>query len=163
MGREKITINQNDFPAWGKLVKSWATGMNYVDHEMTEADPVPSTQEIPPKWPRPTSFVEFWEQCRKARVGLIYDDGLNTPVPRDAGLGLAVTQGDGDVFVLRLPPRDILVTHEARILAGALYRLPTFYQRIFGAPIDPAQQDTKVKKMTLHAERIGDYTLSTCA
>ena len=41
MGRQKVTIGQNDFPTWGKLVKTWATGRNYVDHEMTEEDPVP--------------------------------------------------------------------------------------------------------------------------
>ena len=26
----------------------------------------------------------------------------------------------------------------------------------------PTQMDTKVKRMTIHAERVGEYTLNTC-
>jgi hypothetical protein len=163
MGRQKITIGANDYPAWGKLVKTWATGRNYVDHTMTEAAPVPTTEQMPPKFPKPRSFGEFWDLCALAQVGLVFDDGLNTPVPRDEGVGLVVIQGDADVFVLRLPPLEILLDHEGRFLAPASkYNLPNFYTRVFGGPPLPDQQDTKVKKMTLHAERVGEYTLNTC-
>jgi hypothetical protein len=163
MGRQKITIGQNDFAAWGKLVKTWATGKNYVDHVMTEANPVPTTEEMPPKFPKPKSFGEFVDQCVEAHVGLVFADGLDTPVLRTEGMGLIVMQGDEDVFVLRVPPRAILLDHERRVIDGKLYPLPPFYQRIFGVPSAPGEQDTTVKKMTIHAERIGDYTLNTCA
>jgi hypothetical protein len=163
MGRQKITIGPNDYPAWGKLVKTWATGRNYVDYVMTEANPVPTTEEMPPKYPKPRSFEQFWDLCVLAHVGLVFDDGSNTPVQRDEGIGLIVIQGDADVFVLRLPPQEILLEHEARILAGTTYQFPPFYAQIFGGPPLPGQYDTKVKKMTIHAERVGEYTLNTCA
>jgi hypothetical protein len=163
MPHEKITVGANDYAVWGKLVKTWATGRNYVDHVMTEANPVPTAEEQPPKYPKPRSFAEFWEQCRAAKVGLVYDDGNLTPVPQNAGVALAVVQGDTDVFLLRLPPEGILTSHERRIIDNGIYKLPSFYDRIFGAQLVPGQQATKVQRMTVHAERIGDYTLSTCA
>jgi hypothetical protein len=162
MGRQKITIGPGDFPAWGKLVKTWATGRNYVDHVMTETDPVPTTQEMPPKFPKPRSFEEFWDQCVQAGVGLIFDDGNNTPVKRAEGVGLIVIQGDADVFVLRLPPQEILLDHEGRFLLAATYQFPQFYTDAFGGPPQVSATDTKVKRMTLHADRVGEYTLNTC-
>ena len=162
MGRQKITIGPNDYPAWGKLVKTWPTGRNYVDHAMTEENPVPTTQEMPPKFPKPRSFGEFWDQCVGAHVGLVFDDGNNTPVPRDEGIGLIVIQGDADVFLLRLPPQEILLEHEARFITSATYKFPPFYASVFGGLPLPGQMDTKVKKMTIHAERVGEYTLNTC-
>ena len=169
MGRQKITIGPNDYPAWGKLVKTWATGRNYVDHAMTEENPVPTTQEMPPKFPKPRSFGEFWDQCGRAGVGLFFDDEKKTPVPRNDGIGLIVIQADADAYVLRLPPQEILLEHEGRFMAsGGEYKLPPFYGRIFGGPANPTmppnagEVDTKVKRMTIHAERVGEYTLNTC-
>jgi hypothetical protein len=162
MGRQKITIGPNDYPTWGKLVKTWATGRNYVDHNMTETDPVPTTQEMPPKYPKPRSFSEFWAQCAQAGIGLVFDDGNNTPVPQTEGIGLVVIQGDADVFLLRLPPQEILLDHEGRFLAAATYAFPKFYTDLYGGPPQQSQMDTKVKRMTIHAERVGEYTLNTC-
>jgi len=162
MGRQKVTIGQNDYLAWGKLVKTWATGRNYVDHVMTEENPVPTTQEMPPKFPKPRSFGEFWDQCGMAHVGLFFDDANNTPVPRDEGMGLIVIQGDGDVFVLRLPPQEILLEHEARFMSSGTYKLPPFYADLFGGQPLPEQTNDKTKKMKIHAERVGEYTLNTC-
>jgi len=162
MRRQKITIGRNDYPAWGKLVKTWATGQNYIDHVMTETDPVPTTEEQPLKYPKPRSFEEFWDQCAQARIGLVYDDGNYTPVLRDDGIGLIVLQGDADVFVLRLPPREILLEYEKRFLAGGTYEFPPFYSTVFGTEPLPSQYDTKVKRMTIHADRVGEYTLNTC-
>jgi hypothetical protein len=162
MGHPKITIGPNDYPAWGKLVKTWATGKNYVDFAMTEENPVPTTEEMPPQYPKPRSFGEFWDQCVKAHIGLVFDDGNNTPVPPDAGIGLIVIQGDADVFLLRLPPQEILLDHEKRFINAATYEFPRFYADIFGGQPLPGQYDTKVKRMTIHAERVGEYTLNTC-
>ena len=71
---QKITIGQNDYLTWGKLVKTWATGRNYVDHEMTEDKSCTHDGRIR-KYPKPRSFEEFWDQCRDAGVGLFFDDG----------------------------------------------------------------------------------------
>ena len=164
MGRSKITIGRDDYPQWGKLVKSWATGRNYVDYVPTEENPVPTALDMPPKYPKPKSFEEFWDQCQSAQVGLVFDDGNNTPVPRDEGMGLIVLQGDSDVFIARVPPEEILKEHEARLLLpNAIYPFPQFYTDIYGADPQQDKMDTKVKRMTIHAERVGEYTLNTCA
>jgi hypothetical protein len=157
----KITIRENDYLQWGNLVKSWATGRNYVDYKPTEENPVPTTQEMPPKYPKPKCFAEFWDQCDAAKVVLVFDDGNNTPVPRDAGIGLIVLQGDSDVFTLKLPADLTLREGEAKFLRGPTYPLPEYYSRLYGRYADPEQMDTKVKRMTIHAERVGEYTLNT--
>jgi len=162
MGRPKITIGRDDYAKWGKLVKTWATGRNYVDHAMSEENPVPTQKEMPPKFPRPTSFEDFVNQCRLAGVGLVFDDGSNTPVQPGDGVGLIVAQGDCDVFVLRLPPLEILLEYEARFIAGP-YPLPKFYLDLYdGTPPANDALDTKVEKMMFHAQRVGEYTLNTC-
>ena len=164
MGRPKIIVAPNDYERWGKLVKTWATGKNYVDYASSPQAPVPTTQEIPPKFPRPTSFAEFVDQCALAQVSIIFDDGKNTPVPRNEGMGLIVIQGDADVHVIRLPPVEKLLESEQRFLAqGATYKLPGFYSRIFGGvPEDPQAQASNLDRMKIHAERVGEYTLNTC-
>ncbi|MBV8697035.1 hypothetical protein [Bradyrhizobium sp.] len=149
-----MTIGPNDYPQWGKLVKSWATGRNYVDYQGSEENPVPTAPDN--KFQKPRSFEEFWDQCQWAQVDLFFDDANNTPVRRDVGIGLIVLQGDSDVFVLRLPPQEILLEHEARFLKGSTYQLPDFYAKI------PELMTTKVGRMTIHAERVGEYTLNTC-
>jgi hypothetical protein len=163
MGRQKITIGPNDFETWGKLVKTWATGMDYLGHVPTEDNPVPTSDEVAVNNPKPRTFPEFWDQCHDAQIGLIFDDGNNTPVPREEGIGLIVLQGDSDVFVLRLPPYEILLEHQARVLNAGGYRFAPFYQRVFGSPPQASQMATKVQRMTIHAERVGEYTLNTCA
>jgi hypothetical protein len=163
MGRPKIIVGPNDYEAWGKLVKTWATGKNYVDHPMTDANPVPTVEEVPPSYPKPRSFKEFVDQCVRAHVGLVFDDGLRTPVTGNEGMGFIAIQGDADVQVLRLPPYEKLIESEAKFMGGAAYQLPPFYGRIFGvAQPDPEQQKTAVQKMKIHAERVGEYTLNTC-
>jgi hypothetical protein len=142
MPHSKITIAPTDFAKWGKLVKTWATGRNYVNHQMTENDPVPTTPST--DFPKPRSFGEFFKQCNLAGVTLVF-----------------VLQGDSDVFVLRVPPQEILLEHEARFLAGP-YLFPPFYDDIYGVSPPASAMDTKVKKMTIHAQRVGEYTLNTC-
>jgi hypothetical protein len=43
---------------------------------------------------------------------------------------------------------------------GATYPLPPFYKRLFNG-IDPVIPESE--KFRVHAERIGDYTISNCA
>ena len=159
---QKITIGPTDYLTWGKLVKTWATGRNYVDHNSTEVDPVPTAQNGDAKYPKPKSFPEFFDQCRTAGVGLFYDDNNFTPVKRDDKVGLIVLQGDSNVFILRVPPQEILLEHEARFLAAPTYQFPQFYKDVYGVDPLPAQMATKVLRMNIHAQRVGEYTLNTC-
>jgi hypothetical protein len=155
-------INAKDSFAWGKLVKTWATGKNYVDHVATEQEPVPVHVEVPPTYPKPTSFEEFAEQAIRARAGLYFEDDKETPVAGDEDIGFALLQATYDMFVLRLPPKDLLEYSEENILATPGYELPGFYDRIYGTTVQQGQVATKIQRAQLHAERIGEYTMNSC-
>ncbi len=66
-----------------------------------------------------------------------------------------------DTIVVRLPPAFAIEDSEAKLSKpGATYPLPPFYKRLFNG-MDPAiPEDDRFK---VHAERIGDYTISLCA
>ncbi len=91
----RARINVTNHQNWGRLVKTWATGRNYVDHQPSEDTPNPSLVEGPLKYPKPTSFEDFVGQCKKAQVGLFFQDDVDNPagllhtsiwkVPRPAG------------------------------------------------------------------------------
>ena len=158
----RARINVTNHQNWGRLVKTWATGRNYVDHQPSENTPNPSLVEGPPKYPKPTSFEDFVGQCKKAQVGLFFQDDVDNPaVQGNEGMGFVVLQVTSETAVLRLPAKEKIEESEKWLIDGGTYKLPDFYTRVFGKYPDP--QDTKVKKMTLHAERVGEYTINTCA
>ena len=160
MAYPKINVRDNE--AWGKLVKTWATGRNYVDHHVTEEHPVPTSVESTPTYPKPTSFAEFAVQATRARVGLFFEDDDQTPVLGDEPIGFVVLQADSDTSLLKLPAKDKIEASEQDIMDGEQYALPQFYSRVFGRDVDPAQVRTKVQRLRLHAERVGEYTINTC-
>jgi len=161
-------INVRDIPhnheTWGKLVKTWATGMNYVRHQISDTIPFPTTVENPPEFPKPTSFPEFVAQCQAAGVQLFFDDGVNNPdVTGKEAMGLQIIVVPPDTAVVRLPPSDKIKESEARLLnVFATYPLPGFYERIHGTKPLPAQTGLPSQKAVLHAERVGEYTINTC-
>lgn len=147
--------------AWGKLVKTWATGMNYVDGKKTE--PAPADYA----WPK--TLAELAAQCTKAKVGLRWRDGK--PVTGKEPLPLVVFQQSSAMVVLKLPAADMLKASEDALAKGGAYPLPNFYDKMF-ASVDengkPTTRDAKrktLKKDALldtHAMRIGDYVLRIC-
>jgi hypothetical protein len=152
-------INVSDNEKWGRLVKTWATGKNYVRYNPTPADPFPTAVETPPEFPKPTSFKEFVAQCTKAGVTLLFEDGnLRPPVGEDEPMGLVVLQVTSDTSVLRLPAKDKIEESE-RFLINNDYLLPTFYRALFGKD---AQALSVEQKAVLHAQRVGEYTINTC-
>ena len=154
-------INVTNSEVWGRLVKTWATGRNYVDHRFSEEEPIPPTVEGSPRYPKPTSFEDFVAQCKRAGAGLYFEDGIENPeVTGEEGMGFLLVQVTSDTAVLRLPPKEKIEESERKLLGGSDYNLPGFYERVFGIRPDP--QDTSVKKMILHAERVGEYTINTC-
>jgi hypothetical protein len=160
-------INVKDIPPnhvnWGKLVKTWSTGMNYVRHKITDAAPFPTTLDVPPEFPRPTTFAEFVGQCQLAGVELFFDDGVQdldvTGTEND--MSFKLVEVPSNTAVVRVPPSDKIKESETRLLAGG-YKLPNFYQRIHETDVKPTQVDTPSKRAVLHAERIGEYTINTC-
>lgn len=161
---DRFRINITNHLAWGNLVKSWATGLNYVDYIPTEAAPLPpaAAPGTPLKWPRPTSFKDFATQAITAKAGLVFEDANQTPVTGDEGLGFLLVQGTLDMFVLKLPATEALQRSEQQLIGGEGYDLPDFYDRIYESHVKDNEVATKVQRMTLHAERIGEYTMNTC-
>jgi hypothetical protein len=149
---------------WGRLVKTWSTGMNYVRHLITDDAPFPTTVENPPEFPHPKTFREFVAQCQAAEVELFFDDGIDDrDVTGKETMGLQFIVVPADTAVVRLPPSDKIKESEDRLLKKfASYRLPGFYERIHGTLPKPEQTSTPSQKAVLHAERVGEYTINTC-
>lgn len=133
MDRVQIT---ND-TEWGLLVKTWATGKNYLEDARS--------------YPHPATLDEFIVQCRDAQVGLV------TPLP-DHIKSVMVIQASKEVLLIKLPPKEMVLDSE-KMLETKPYNLPPMYKAVFGT--DPNLPDLKAK-LKFHAERIGDYTLTIC-
>ena len=135
MAMDRLRVTNHE--AWGRLVKTWATGKNYVGDDN--------------EYPLPKTLDEFKEQLALAQVF------ANVP---EWARRVTFVSSDDDEIVVRLPPKVMIEDSEA-ILAqpGGTYPVPDFYKRIFKG-IDPVISDAD--KLRVHAERIGDYTVSVC-
>jgi hypothetical protein len=162
-------INVRDIPHnhenWGKLIKTWSTGKNYVRHVISDAAPFPTAVENPAEFPRPTTFPEFVRQCQAAGVQLFFDDDDKEPdVTGEEAMGLQMIVVPADTAFIRLPPRDKIKESEDRLLNRfATYPFVKFYDRIFQTAPKPSQTSSPSQKATIHAERVGEYTINTCA
>ena len=154
-------INPTNYLAWGNLVKTWATGRNYVDQKPTAEALIPLVQQDPIKYPKPTSFEDFVEQCIAAGVGLVYEDGQSTQVRPEDGRGFLLVQATPGTMVLRLPAAEMLHASEAALLGGERYPIPDFYDVLYE---EPSRKDdlNSAEKIRLHAERVGEYTVNVC-
>ena len=136
MALERMVVTNHE--RWGNLVKTWATGHNYLEDDN--------------EYPVPETVDEFKNQLAKAQVFMT--------VPERYKQVKFVAQ-DYDTIVVRLPPKFAIEDSEERLSKpGATYPLPPFYKRLFNG-IDPVIPEEE--KFRVHAERIGDYTISVCA
>jgi hypothetical protein len=130
---ERMTVGS--YEQWGKLVKTWATGKDYVKNGH--------------KYPKPSSIADLKQQCAWA--------GVDASIPAHYNK-IEYAQGDVDTVLIRLPNPTLLADSEAILeTPGSEYALPRFYRTVF-------QNATAVvpDKLKLHAERIGDYSMSNC-
>ncbi len=119
-------------------MKTWATGKDYVGDGS--------------EYPLPTTIEEFKEQLAQAQVFANVPEWAKT---------IRFVGSETDEIVVRLPPKYMIEDSETisvRSRAGA-YPIPDFYKRIFNG-MDPVVPESD--RMRLHAERIGDYTVSVC-
>ena len=174
-------VNDSDSLKWGCLVKSWSTGLNYVDTDAGQhpppAGPLPAAWALPPL--KPVNFgaggagqktipgvlhlsaAKFEDLLKKAGIAAVnYPPGTNEVI---------IVQGNANTMVIRLPPTSVLKASEANLVAGGIYPMLPFYDPLYsppGGPIArprlPALPDRK-GVMELHANRIGDYTMGLCA
>jgi hypothetical protein len=135
MAIDRLRVTNHE--AWGKLVKTWATGKNYVGDGNV--------------YPVPKTIDEFKEQLAQAQVF------ANVP---EWAKSIRFVGSDRDEIVVRLPPKYMIEDSESLIeQPGWSYPIPDFYKRIFQGmdPVVPYED-----RLKLHAERIGDYTVSVC-
>lgn len=132
------TLEIGDDVLWGKLVKSWATGRNYV---------VPDGAPFP----IPRTLDELLAIAKSIDLAITFPDGM---------VGLAVIQYSPQTAVIKLPPKAMVEDTEARLRApDAVYPMPKFYDAFFGVPLPRLSVD---KLFDLHAARIGDYSIRNC-
>jgi len=164
-------INVDNSAAWGKLVKSWATGRDYVTFVATAAKPVPDEPAAgaPVPFPKPGSFKAMVTVCRANNVGLHFVATATTPktpCTGDEPIGFVLLQGTSDISILRLPAKEKVHESESAMMGpgGMTYPLPAFYNDAFGDGTHPGavRAMTLVEQMEFHAKRVGEYTINTC-
>ncbi|MBR0797919.1 hypothetical protein JQ615_21250 [Bradyrhizobium jicamae] len=132
------SLEISDDILWGKLVKSWATGKNYIA----------STRPAPPI---PRTLDELLAQAAEIGLTITFPDGM---------VGLEIIQYSGETAVIKLPPKSMIEATETELRTpGALYPMPQFYEDFFGAPVPTMDQ---ASLLDLHAARIGDYSVRNC-
>jgi hypothetical protein len=122
---------------FGKLVKSWSTGKNYLEDG--------NNYEVP------VDLDEFRRQNVEAQTGVHIPDWAKK---------VRFVSCESDTIVIRIPPKAFIEDSEERLTApGANYPLPEAYKQAFGGQ-DPVI--AKEKMLDFHAARIGDYTSTFC-
>lgn len=134
---EPVNMVPVNYENWGKLVKSWATGEDYVQNGH--------------RYPVPTTLDEMKRQLAAANTGLTLPARIQK---------LQVVVGRSDTLLLRLPPPDLVKASEKRLAADD-YALPAFYNDHYdgAAPTPLPDRDARMK---FHAQRIGDYSIANC-
>ena len=122
---------------WGKLVKSWATGTNYI----MSGRPAPAI---------PRTLAELLTQAADIGLRISFPDGM---------VGLEIVQYSEQTAVIKLPPKSMVEDTEAELAApNALYPMPRFYEEFFHKPLQIEPGDL----LDLHAARIGDNSVRNC-
>jgi len=133
---ERLQVTNHE--RWGNLVKTWSTGKNYLEDDN--------------EYPIPETVEEFKEQLAKAQVFATVPERFKH---------VKFIMQEQDTITVRLPPKVMIADSEALLNEpGATYPLPPFYKRLFNG-MDPVIPENE--KFRVHAERIGDYTISACS
>lgn len=124
---------------WGKLVKTWATGVNQFD-------------KTKPPIPRPTTLDELRATC--ASLGITLDIPARTTFKH-----IDWHQARADALSIRLPPKELVETFEAELRNGTNYAIPQFYNDFYNAQLSITDAEERVD---FQAARIGDYAVGMC-
>lgn len=157
--RRVVVRGSDEALVWGKFVKSWATGRNYVDNPQFPIPPV----EDPPKYPRPNTIRDLVGQLG-TKLTLYYDDAAGSPVEANDNIGLSCLEGNADVLVVRLPAAEFIEKSEAELSKPTgVYSVAAYYVDVFyDSRLLTAAVDTEEHRLELHAKRLGEYTINQC-
>lgn len=161
----RINVRPGGHENWGKLVKTWSTGKNYVRHVITDEDPFPTDVDPKVEFPRPKTFSDFVAQTRLAGVQLFFDDGgEGTNVTGYENLEFEMLDVPIGTAYVKLPQKDKILESEDRLRksSGPYPFIAPFYDRIEGGPPLAEETSSPSQKAKLHAERVGEYTINTC-
>lgn len=134
---EPVNMIPVNYENWGKLVKSWATGEDYLQDGH--------------HYPVPENLDVLRQQLRMAQTGLELPARIQN---------LQVVRGRSDTLLLRLPPADLIKASEQR-LETQDYSLPAFYGAAYDGQAATPLPD-RAARLQFHAQRIGDYTIANC-
>jgi hypothetical protein len=172
---------------WGQLVKSWATGRDYIGTSSASQPPAAGVSTAGKTWALPAlSPVNFSATVagvavQKTIPGVLYlSTSQFSTLVNAAGIPtvnyppgtdeVIIVQGNASTMVLRLPPTSVLQASEQNLLNGGPYPTPSFYEPLFSPPgggavvhAHPPAMPDRAGVMDLHANRIGDYTMGLCA
>jgi hypothetical protein len=136
MAFENVKISAASETAWGRLVKTWATGKSNFPTVSIDKLTVPRTLDD-----------------LKAQCTLV---GVEITIPAKI-TGLAVIQHGPETLALRLPAKAMVEAAEADLDQGLTYAIPHFYT-VFCGPLNVPQAQRK----DFQACRIGDYSIASC-
>jgi hypothetical protein len=155
--RQDCRIAADDTELFGKFIKTWATGRNYVE---PHADPIPLPTT---KYPKPNSFAELINQCAAMGLYFRYDDTAHTRVEAGDDIQLNFAATNADVWTIRLSAVEFIDKSEAYLIKdGASYPLHAYDDVFYDARLKDTVNGTAAARMALHELRIGEYTISTC-
>ena len=103
------------------------------------------------------SAVAISSEDFKTRVGAA---GVTITSMPDQYTNVIIVQGNVHTMVMRLPPQDTLQSSEDDLLNNNAYPFRSFYAAIYGGPPRPPSDHAGM--MQLHANRIGEYTMTNC-
>jgi hypothetical protein len=134
---DRFTVE--NFEIWGRLVATWATGIDHVNDGNQH--------------PRPTTIAELRAQLQQLKTA------FNLPARYT---NLIIDQSDGRQLVIWLPEKQLLLEGEQEVTQpGAPYRLPQFYKDKFRA-VDLDPQTPPDQKLSILMMRVGDYSMNNC-
>lgn len=134
---EPVNMAPMNYENWGKLMKTWSTGENYLGDGRD--------------YPRPKTLEQVKEQLAQAQTGLVLPDRV---------IHLEVVIGRSDTLLLRIPPADLVRATEER-LKSQDYPVPSFYGDVYGGQAPTPLPDLPAR-LRFHAQRIGDYSIAHC-
>src|SRR4051812_2315178 len=140
----KIADNHANWVNWGKLVKTWATGNNYLNDQQD--------------YTIPQSLDAFRAQLTQANVSMTIPAWVEQ---------IQFIMDDGKTLTVRLPSKGMIEDAEAHLKAItdanrlAVYPLPQFYgAECWG--VQPQNAFNLHTMLEFHCERIGEYTINNC-